>query len=276
MIKDVVVNLPLKPVHASTTQFAISVASMFDAHLAGVAFVLEPVLPPLDIGVAIPRSYIDEAIAGAQEKADAAISQFEEGVRREKISAGSHKLEITDTGAPTQFAEITRRFDLAIVSQSEPNEESLDEVIAEAALFESGRPVLIVPYIQKGGLKLDRVTACWDGSRTAARAIADAMPFMRKAKVVDLVIVESDRPKSEDLPGIDIARHIARHDVKVDLKRLPMITDVATTILNFAADASTDLLVMGGYGHSRLREFILGGATRGILQSMTVPTLMSH
>lgn len=276
MIQDIIVNLPLKPSRPAAISYAVSVASAFKAHLSGVAFVYEPILPPVDMGVSVPSSFLEEARAESQERTDAAVAAFEEQARREGIGIASHKIDVPVAAAPGRFAELARRFDLAIVSQAEPDQDTVDDLIAEAALFESGRPILMVPYIQKTGMTLERVAVCWDGGRPAARAIGDAMPFLRKAKMVDLIVVENDRPKSEDFPGIDIARHIARHGIKVDLKRLPMTTDVPTTILNFTSDAGTDLLVMGGYGHSRLREFILGGATRGILQSMTVPTLMSH
>ena len=91
------------------------------------------------------------------------------------------------------------------------------------------------------------------------------------------MIVAGGRAKSDEVPGADIGQHLARHGLKVDVKRItsPDI-DVASTILSYAADCSADMIVMGGYGHSRLREFVLGGVTRGILESMTVPTLMSH
>ena len=154
---------------------------------------------------------------------------------------------------------------------------ALDGLIVEAALFDSGRPMLVVPYIQRNGLKLDRILLCWDGSRSAARAAADALPFLRCAKLVEVVTVASEPAKSDEMPGADIAHHLARHGVKVELKRIVTAeTDVASTILSHAADSSADFLVMGGYGHSRLREFVLGGMTREILASMTVPTLMSH
>jgi nucleotide-binding universal stress UspA family protein len=175
------------------------------------------------------------------------------------------------------FGRIARRFDIAVVGQAEPNTVAPEELIAEGALFGSGRPVLVVPYIQKGGLVLDRVMIAWDGSRNAARAVADAMPLLGKAKQIDVVIVANDKGKGDEIPGADIAQHLARHDLKVDLKRVVATeTDVASTLLSHAADTSVDFIVMGGYGHSRLREFILGGATNGMLSSMTVPTLMSH
>ena len=118
--------------------------------------------------------------------------------------------------------------------------------------------------------------ACWDGSRNAARAIGDAMPFLRRAAKVEVVTVES-RERRNELSGAKIAAHLARHGLKVELK--PIVSadlDVADAVLSHAADTSTDLIVMGGYGHTRLREFVLGGATSGILDAMTVPTLMAH
>ena len=163
--------------------------------------------------------------------------------------------------APWRAASISRWS-----AQAEPDKVAPEELIVEGALFGSGRPVVVVPYIQKSGLKLDRVMVCWDASRNAARAVADAMPFLARAKAIDVVIVASERPKSDEIPGADIGQHLARHGLKVEVKRIVATdTDVANTILSHAADSSADFIVMGGYGHSRLREFILGGATRGIL-----------
>jgi nucleotide-binding universal stress UspA family protein len=102
------------------------------------------------------------------------------------------------------------------------------------------------------------------------------MPLLEQSKAIEVVTVAT-KERRDELPGADIAQHLARHDLKVDLKNIvAKDTDVTSTILSYAADAGADLIVMGGYGHSRLREFILGGATSGILQSMTVPVLMSH
>jgi nucleotide-binding universal stress UspA family protein len=137
--------------------------------------------------------------------------------------------------------------------------------------------VIVVPYIQRAGLTLNRVMACWDGSRCAARAISDAMPLLLKAKTVDLITIVGETGKSDEIAGADIAKHLARHDIKIELRRVSAgHIDVANNLLSLAADLSADFLVMGGYGHSRLREFVLGGATRGVLKSMTVPVLMSH
>jgi nucleotide-binding universal stress UspA family protein len=121
------------------------------------------------------------------------------------------------------------------------------------------------------------VLVCWNGSPNAARALGDAMPFLRRAKEVEVTIVLGEHGRSDEIAGADIGEHLARHRLKVEVERLSTIKgDVTDTILSHAADCAADLLVMGGYGHSRLREFILGGVTRGILHTMTLPVLMSH
>jgi nucleotide-binding universal stress UspA family protein len=124
---------------------------------------------------------------------------------------------------------------------------------------------------------LDRVMICWDGGRTAARAIGDALPLLTRAKMVEVVIFAGERGKQDEIPGADMGQHLARHGLNVSVNRIPLgDVDVADAILSHAADSSADFVVMGGYGHSRLREFILGGATRGMLQAMTVPVLLAH
>ena len=254
----------------------MSVAGVFQAHLAGIAFVYEPVVP----GVALRRrgrGHRQAARAEAEKAAQAAIDKFEQAARRNGLSAESRRLDTGLAGAADCSAASPGGSIFRSSPRPSPATAAPERLIAEAALFESGRPVLIVPYIQKAGLKLDRVMVCWDGSRNAARAIADALPFLARAKAVEVVTVTGEPGKSSDIPGADIAHHLARHGLKVEVERIvaPDI-DVTSMILSHAADTGTDLIVMGGYGHSRLREFVLGGATRGILASMTVPVLMSH
>jgi len=223
MLKDVVVNLSGRASLDFAADYAISIAATFGAHVTGIAFLYEPVIP------------------------DA-----------------------------TLFAQIARRFDISVVGQAQREQGATDELIIEGALFESGRPVIVVPYIQKSGLTLERVLVCWDGGRTAARAVADAMPFLTRAKAVDLVIVAEER-KNDEVTGVRMSEHLARHGAAVSVKRIAKgDLSVQDAILSYAADSSADFMVMGGYGHSRLREFILGGVTRSILNSMTVPVLMSH
>jgi nucleotide-binding universal stress UspA family protein len=276
MVKDIVVNLSLGDRRDPAAEFAVSAAAALDAHVAGVAFVYDPFVPAMDMGV-IPADLIEIQRVENERLAANAIARFDETARRNAVSAQTRNIDASTSAAPETFARIARRFDLSIVAQPRPETSGTDEMLAEAALFGSGRPVLVVPYIQQAGLKLDRVMVCWDGSRVAARATADALPLLTRAGTTELVTVTDASSDPDEIPGIDIAEHLARHGIKVELKRIVRGgVDVANLILSHAADTSADLIVMGGYGHSRLREFVLGGTTRGLLQSMTVPTFMSH
>lgn len=276
MIKDIVVNLALVGDHDPASAYAISIARAFGAHVTGVVFVYDPVISP-SIMDGVSAEWIDAQRDESRTMAQTAIERFERAAQLAGIQAGHRIVEATLGGATDMFGRIARRFDLVVVGQREPDRMSPADLFAEGALFESGRPVVMVPYIQKQGLALDRVLMCWDGSRTAARAMGDAMPFLTRARQVDVVIVATGRSKSDEVPGADVGHHLARHGIKVDVKRIVAEdVDVPNTILSYAADVSADLIVMGGYGHSRLREFVLGGATRGILASMTVPVLMAH
>jgi nucleotide-binding universal stress UspA family protein len=276
MIKDIVVNLPLGN-EDTVTPFAASMAGYFNAHLTGIAFIYQPIITGVEIGAAASTSYIDEQMAESQKAARAAAERFKHAIQGEEISAASRTIETIADDASRKFADIARAFDVAIVGQVDPHKAvGLDDLMIEAALFESGRPTIVVPYIDTGAFKLDRVTICWDRSRVSTRAIADALPVLSRAGSIDLLSVYGENTHRDELDGIDMAEHLARHGFNVDIKSVPMANDVASSILNFTAENDTDLLVMGGYGHSRLREFILGGATKGILNSMTVPTFMSH
>jgi nucleotide-binding universal stress UspA family protein len=276
MIKDLIVNAIVGEGTDVAGPYAISIAQMFDAHVAAVAFAYDPMIPPTIMG-GIPASMIDEQRAENERAASDALAKFDEAARREGVSFESRIAGASLAGASESFGAMARRFDLSVIAQAEPDKTTPEELIVEGALFGSGRPVVVVPYIQKTGVKLDRIMVCWDASRAAARAVGDAMPFFKRAKAIDVVIVASERPKSDEIPGADIGQHLARHGLNVDVKRIVATEgSVANTLLSHAADISADFIVMGGYGHSRLREFILGGVTRGILASLTVPALMSH
>jgi len=242
----------------------------------GVAFVYDPIIPGTVMG-GIPPEFIESQRRDSDKKARDAIAHFEEAAKRAGVSFECLSINASIAGAAERLGRLARRFDLAIVGQPERERSAAADVVDEGVLFESGRPVIFVPYVQKASLKLDRVMLCWDGSRAATRAIADAMPFLHKAKQVEIVMVAGKAGKDDEIPGADLGQHLARHGLKVDVKRItaPDI-DVGSAILSYAADSNADMIVMGGYGHSRLREFILGGVTRGLLESMTVPALMSH
>jgi nucleotide-binding universal stress UspA family protein len=277
MIKDILVNIPAGTSRDLTTPFAVSVAAAFNAHLTGISFRYEPILPGMVDMFGVPPGIMESQREENRKLAQAAVARFNEAARLSAILGEARVVDAPVNASPGMLASLARRFDLSVMAQPEPEDPTLGRLLVEAALFESGRPMLIVFYIQAAGLKLDHVLVCWDGSRSAARAVGDAVPFLVQAKAVEIVMVSGEPAKSDELPGADIARHLARHRAKVEIKRISSAQiDVANTILSHAADASADLLVMGGYGHSRMREFLLGGVTREILASMTVPTFMSH
>jgi nucleotide-binding universal stress UspA family protein len=274
-IRDILLNLAIGVTDDATVAYAISLAQTFDAHLAAVAFVND-VIPPAMLAGEVPPTWIEEFHAQGQAAAQAAVETLEAAAKRAGIPVQAGCLSAGVTDPAELFGRMARRFDLSVVRQAEPGTATPAPLIIEAALFETGRPVLVVPYIQKGGVRLERIMVCWDGSRSAARAAGDALPFLERAKTVEVVMV-TEHGKSDEAPGADIAQHLARHGLAIELKTIVAPhAKTADVLLSHAADTSADLLVLGGYGHSRLREFVLGGVTRSILETMTIPALMSH
>jgi nucleotide-binding universal stress UspA family protein len=275
MIKDIVVNVSIED-GGYAADYAISLATVFRAHVTGIAFTNDMALPMITMDGISPE-LIETSRREMDRAAKAALERFADTASIGDVSAQTLAPNVSFSGAPDHFARIARCFDLVIVGQADPDKITADNVIVEAALLGSGRPIIIVPYIQKYGLKLDHVAICWDGSRAAARATADAMPFLVRAKNVEIVIVVNEPGERDEIHGTDISEHLARHAVATKINHIVAgDLDVATSILSHLADSSADIVVMGGYGHSRLREFMLGGVTRSILKSMTVPVLMSH
>jgi nucleotide-binding universal stress UspA family protein len=276
MVKDIVVNLTGGAPQEFAADYAISLAKLFDAHIAGIGFIYEPVIPGSVLG-GIPTDLIEAQREENTKAATAATNRFEAAAGEAGLSAEVRILDASVAGAADLFGRIARRFDVAVVGQARPKEGASEELLIEGALFESGRPVVVVPHVQTRAVTLERVLVCWDGSRPATRAIADALPFLRRAKAIDIVAVSGERGKGSELVGTNMARHLARHGLEVALKRVSAgDVDVPSAIRAHAAATGADFMVMGGYGHSRLREFILGGVTRTILTSSTIPVLMSH
>jgi nucleotide-binding universal stress UspA family protein len=276
MIKDITLNLGVDADNDPALDYAVSIAEQFDAHVTGIAFAYERVIPGSVMG-SMAVEIIEADRVASRQAAQKATARFEAATKRSSLSAETLTISATTSEAMKYFAGAVRRSDLAVIGQPRPEESVSQELVTEAALFQSGRPVIVVPYINKGGLKLERVLCCWDGSATAARAIGDALPFLKRAKSIELAIVETSKVKPDQLSGADMGKHLARHGLKVTVKQLSSANvEVADVILSHASDNGIDLIVMGGYGHSRLREFVLGGTTLGILNTMTVPVLMSH
>lgn len=277
MIKDIIVSLEHKIARDPARDFAITIAETFDTLVVGVAFAYAPDFPGY-VMLDIPPDIVAQMIAESEKAAVAAIERFDAAARRSLVSAEHRLLKTIGASSPLILSTLARRFDLSVFMQSEPNGVDNDDMI-ERSLFESGRPLIVVPYIQKDGLKLDHVVCCWDGSRAAAGAVNDALPLLVKAATVDLLIVLNEKTNSSPnaIRGAEIAKHLARHDVKVQITTVPAADiGVTSAILSYVADIAGTLIVMGGYGHARLREVILGGVTRDMLKSMTVPVFMSH
>jgi len=172
----------------------------------------------------------------------------------------------------------SRYADLVVIGQADSADESQAPLdLPERLVIAAGRPILIVPSAGNFATLGKRILVAWNPSREAARAVTDAIPLLQQADNVHIVAVN---PKTGDygaVPGADIGLYLARHGVRVEVKTdQGAEIDVGNELLSRAADLDADLIVMGGYGHSRLREWVLGGATRTILESMTVPVLMSH
>jgi nucleotide-binding universal stress UspA family protein len=182
---------------------------------------------------------------------------------------------------PEEALTIAARYaDLLVVGQSTPeNATTTPGNLPESVALSTGRPVLVVPHIGTDKPPGKKVMLCWNASRESARAASDALPFLKAADEVVVLIVD---PKVSANghgaePGADAATWLARHGVKVTVQREAAAdSDIGNVILSRAADFDIDLIVMGAYGHSRMRELVMGGVSRTLLASMTVPVLMSH
>jgi hypothetical protein len=189
MIKDIIVNLSVAKNGSTVGNYAVSVAAALQAHLTGIAFVYDPIVPISDGGY-IPAEVIEVQRADNEAAAESAIKNFTAATDRAGISAEPLTLNASLAGAADRFARIARRFDLAIVGQGQP---------------EATR----MPYIQKAPFKIDNVMICWDGSRAAARAVADAIPILGEGSRVEIVIITNERGKQYDIEGADIVVSIS-------------------------------------------------------------------
>ena len=275
MIKDISVSLRTGEQDSPAEKYAISMAAALKAHVAGIAFAYDPVEMMAQWGYM--AAAVGEQWPDYKEQAAATLDRFSEAADRAAISFERIMVPVDLANVGDRFGGIARRFDLSIVAQPEAEKAAVEKMIVSGAIFDSGRPVVVVPYIQTAPFKLDRVMICWDNSRPAARAIADAMPVLGLARSTEVVTVVEGALNEDEPDRADIGQHLTRHGLSVSINRIVREKiDVASALLSHAADSGADLIVMGAYGHSRLREFILGGVTQSMLRSMTVPVLMSH
>ena len=281
--KDILV-ICTEPRPMAAVPAGVALAARFGAHITG-AYLRQPISTFVG-GMPYAGSVAEiqalealwaEAKRSAQQTADAVESQFRVAAEGESLAAEWRDVEGDIASSAVLHA---RHADLAVIGQTDPDHPvQLAPHLVESVLLGAGRPVLVVPYAGRFAAVGRSVLVSWNATREAARAVNDAMPILAKA---DNVIVFSVNPPDgfaggPPIPGADIALHLARHGVKAEASStISHEIDIGDTILSRAADFGSDLIVMGGYGHSRQREFILGGATRTLLQHMTVPVLLSH
>jgi nucleotide-binding universal stress UspA family protein len=278
-IKDILVHLDAGPQGLARLDLAGGLARRFNAHLIGL-HVVDIALPPIagaeGAGAALAgllETMRDEALVLAK----GVEAAFRERLRRDGL-AGEWRL--VEGLSPQQVALHGRYADLIVLGQESPDDGApAAGAVLEAALFTSGRPVLVVPYAGRFETLGQRVLIGWNAKREAARAVNDALPLIEGAAWATVLVV-NPQPGADshgEDPGADIARHLARHGLHVTVERVaaPEI-GADDALLNRAAETGADLIVIGAYGHSRLRELVLGGVTRGLLRHMTVPVLMSH
>lgn len=276
--KTILVNCDTAPTNDKRVETAAELARVTGAHLAGLFLRSNVVLPAyLEAGISpdlilLQEKRGKELSAKGKTAFDAICNRI--GVAGEWRDAQGDVYELGAMHA--------RYADLVVMGQFDSKLADPDVIpdLPETVALRAGRPVLILPYIgYKNPLMGGHVMVAWNASREATRAVSDAMPFLEAAKAVTVLAVNpraGARGHGED-PGTDIALFLARHGVKVTASfTVSDDADPGDVILSRIADLGIDLLVMGAYGHSRLRELVIGGVTRKILGSMTAPVLMSH
>lgn len=257
---------------------AIDIARRSDAHVIGL-HVEQISIAPLAAPMAMPDPVSIQALQdAAHQQSEELKGIFEKECTREGIS-GEWRNFVSMSGYGTgNSTETLRCADLIVTAQSDPSYASDDSEI-EQVLFESGRPLLLVPYIYNGAKPIDRVLVGWNGTREAARAVFDAMPFLTAAREVEVFTVDPENTsiQSPEFAGAELAATLARHGVKANVVSVASEGLSAGTVLeNRLSDSGIDLLVIGAFSKSRLREMLFGGVTRTLLDSMTALTLMSR
>jgi nucleotide-binding universal stress UspA family protein len=278
--KDLLVGLDSGASARERIEIAAALAERFAAHLVGL-YPLPMPEAPRHFGYydpALLNPFFEELRARARDAADKTREVFEHIASLHGVSAEWREIP---EGADADPAVHARYADLAILGQLDPDSGEPDMIRPrpEQVTLASGRPILVVPYAGNFPNLGRRVVIGWNASREAARAVNDAMPLLTAAEIVSILTIDPrEGPRAHgELPGADISLHLAHHGVKAEIERtVSADLPVGEVLLSRAADLGADLLVMGAYGHSRARELLLGGATRSLLRSMTLPVLMSH
>tara|TARA_R110000772_G_scaffold231592_6_gene342719 strand:- start:34224 stop:35057 length:834 start_codon:yes stop_codon:yes gene_type:complete len=275
-LKDILVHIELNAESERRLKSTMSLAQAHGAHLVGIYAVPRPYIPAY-AEVQITAEVLEAQRASAEEAASRAEAAFKAATDNSGLSVEWRQQE-GDEGRVLGFH--CRYADLTIVSQPDP-EQSLfpgDRDLPDRLILTAGRPVMVLPHGYSGDLSGKRILVAWDEGPLASRAVHDALPLLRAAeKVVVMVANPTKVPGEKRDPGADIAAHLARHGVTVEASHVTSDElDVGNLLLSRAADMSADMMVMGAYGHARWSELILGGVTNVVLSHQTVPVVMSH
>lgn len=276
MIKDIAVHLTGSSEDTIRIAHAAGIARTLDAHLMGIYLHQMPdVLSITDpSGSAFLQTLVEQSVAQAEATTESLDCDF----RQLGLTYEIRRLDVYPRQVGQVLSREARQSDLFVGTRpyGDPNK---GQWIEEAVLFQSGRPCLFVPPSFHGHSAYKNVLVAWKNTREAARAVADAMPLLKKAKSVVVAIVDEELGAAEEqgnAPDEDIGRYLSRRGIKAEVHVIDGWTDTGAAILNEAVRTAADLIVMGAYGHSRLREWMLGGATRNVLNSAAVPVLVAH
>ncbi|MGF7159522.1 nucleotide-binding universal stress UspA family protein [Rhodoligotrophos appendicifer] len=279
-IRDVMVHLDGTSGDEARIKHAESLALRFGAHLTG----LYTNLIPAEVWAPTPEFSGALLLAELQQKgrvdSERVKDRLAERFRLLQVNGEVRKLDLFMMEMRDAIADQSRSSDLFVVTRpySKDDRDSRWPNVFEAALFESGRSVYVVPPASEPRDAAASVLIAWNGSREATRAIAEGMPFLRRAEQVVVALTDVERPAEEagEERGADLARHLSRHGIAAELRHIPEWHSQSAGLLNEIERLGSDLVIMGGYGHSRLRETVLGGMTRDFLTECPVPMLMAH
>ncbi|MCU0791083.1 MAG: universal stress protein [Nitratireductor sp.] len=250
----------------------------FGAHVTGIH--AEP-SPAAHVAVlAGDLVSVDEgAIEASRARMERVRTIFNDLCRREGISHDFRGMETFSGDSATASLASANAADLVVVQQADPDEIETMFADLETLLFDSGRPVLVLPYVNTAPVDPKHVVIAWKPTKEAARAVFDALPLLHRAESVEILVVDGkETPEhSAAMIAADIATALDRHGIRVNISnQISAGVPIGDVIENRVADTGVDLVVMGAYSHSPLRELLFGGVTRTLLKSMTVPVLMSH
>lgn len=252
-------------------------AQQHGAHLIGAAATGLAAVSSGSLWLSADSPGIAPYLQNLTELADRSLDRFERVVG--EIGVDSIERRRSDDDAASSIALQGRYADLVIVGQNDVSERaSYGPDFPESVVMNSGRPVLVVPYANAVSTLGERVLVAWNESTEAVHAVAMSMPFLKRAARIYSATFTAhphDTERAEEM-GAEIGANFARHGISVEVHATPLQRDAGNALLNLATDIGADLIVMGCYGHSRAREILLGGATRTLLESMTVPVLMVH